>query len=196
MLTGCSCFIQTLLIVSVANSSRISFFFHVDNASVLSPLVFFSPSPPLVSLSLLVSLWLFASVCLTSLVSIICAWGEALKTQRSKSGCQQVISCRRHRTLSMCVCVCVCVFVCVRATNDLQIPWSCCGPGSVSVPLIGKHESGLYSTAAEMSASVRACVCVWLWTHMHTQISSYHHTKWKRDSCTISNSSVNYACYI
>lgn len=61
----------------------------------------------------------------------------------------------------------MCVCLSVGATNDLQIPWSCCGPGSVSALLIGKHESGLYRAAAEISASV--CDCTH--THAHGLVS-------------------------
>lgn len=86
--------------------------------------------------------------------------------QRSESGCQQVISCGRYRTL------------CVRVgANELQIPWSFCSPDSMSALLIGEYETGLYSAAAEVSGSVCVTVHTHTYTRTHTQINFYH-TKW------------------
>lgn len=48
------------------------------------------------------------------------------------------------------LCVCKC---CVEGNNELQMPWSCCGPSFMSELLIGEYE--LYDAAAETSATLR-----------------------------------------
>lgn len=119
MLTGCSCFIQTLLIVSVSNSTPTlppppSPFFSscmwallryvsVSGSSPRSPFV--CSCNVLVSMPLPVTLCL----CLSHLISVhylcvcVCACVCRGGIQRSGTECQQVISCRRPRTLCVCV---------------------------------------------------------------------------------------------
>ncbi len=105
--------------------------------------------------------------CVSHLISVHYLLGE-LKMQRSESGCQQAISCRRHRTV--CVCVCVCVW------RELMIYKS---PGHVAAQAPCQYlfaNMNLGFTAQQLRClHLYVCDCVHTHTHTHTHTHSHTH---------------------